>query len=176
MDIPKRITDIASAISFVLTTEGAAAFDDLTRSVRTQRSVAEHLAERIPHAPLRPRRRIHPCATRPDAADARNGHVHGRLRHPAVADRKCHLGVTNLTGHPAIALKAGFVDHAPVELMLTGRLYEEATLLSGRAGVRTRDAVAHETEPLRYVAGSRQAVTGNWLPVPASGRAGRTGS
>jgi Asp-tRNA(Asn)/Glu-tRNA(Gln) amidotransferase A subunit family amidase len=39
------------------------------------------------------------------------------------------LGVTNLTGHPALALKAGFVDNAPVELMLTGRLYDEATLL-----------------------------------------------
>ena len=40
------------------------------------------------------------------------------------------LGVTNLTGHPAIALKAGFIDNAPVELMITGQLYDEATLLS----------------------------------------------
>ncbi len=39
------------------------------------------------------------------------------------------LGATNLTGHPAIALKAGFIDNRPVELMVTGRLYDEATVL-----------------------------------------------
>ena len=39
------------------------------------------------------------------------------------------LGLTNLTGHPAVALKAGFVNKAPVELMITGRLYDEATVL-----------------------------------------------
>jgi Asp-tRNA(Asn)/Glu-tRNA(Gln) amidotransferase A subunit family amidase len=39
------------------------------------------------------------------------------------------LGITNLTGHPALALKAGFNDGAPVELMVTGRLYDEATVL-----------------------------------------------
>ena len=39
------------------------------------------------------------------------------------------LGITNLTGNPALALKAGFNDGAPVELMVTGRLYDEATVL-----------------------------------------------
>jgi aspartyl-tRNA(Asn)/glutamyl-tRNA(Gln) amidotransferase subunit A len=39
------------------------------------------------------------------------------------------LGLTNLTGHPAVALKAGFVANAPVEIMVTGRLYDEATML-----------------------------------------------
>ena len=39
------------------------------------------------------------------------------------------LGLTNLTGHPAVALKAGFIDNRPVELMVTGRLYDEATVL-----------------------------------------------
>jgi Asp-tRNA(Asn)/Glu-tRNA(Gln) amidotransferase A subunit family amidase len=39
------------------------------------------------------------------------------------------IGVTNLTGHPAISLKAGFIDNRPVELMVTGRLYDEATIL-----------------------------------------------
>jgi len=39
------------------------------------------------------------------------------------------LGATNLTGHPAIALKAGFIDNRPIELMVTGRLYDEATVL-----------------------------------------------
>jgi Asp-tRNA(Asn)/Glu-tRNA(Gln) amidotransferase A subunit family amidase len=39
------------------------------------------------------------------------------------------LGLTNLTGHPAVALKAGFVNNTPVEIMVTGRLYDEATML-----------------------------------------------
>ena len=36
--------------------------------------------------------------------------------------------MTNLTGHPAIALKCGISGDTPVMLMITGRLYEEATL------------------------------------------------
>ena len=39
------------------------------------------------------------------------------------------LAITNLTGHPAVALRAGFVANAPLELMVTGRLYDEATTL-----------------------------------------------
>ena len=39
------------------------------------------------------------------------------------------LGLTTLTGHPAVAMRAGFVANAPVELMVTGRLYDEATVL-----------------------------------------------
>jgi len=39
------------------------------------------------------------------------------------------LPLTNLTGHPAVALRAGFVNNAPVEVMVTGRLYDEATTL-----------------------------------------------
>ena len=37
--------------------------------------------------------------------------------------------MTNLTGHPALCLKMGFVDNLPQSLMLTGSLYNEATLL-----------------------------------------------
>tara|TARA_Y100000588_G_scaffold388233_2_gene487968 strand:+ start:107 stop:838 length:732 start_codon:yes stop_codon:yes gene_type:complete len=43
--------------------------------------------------------------------------------------RSLSLTMTNLTGHPALAMKAGFVDDLPVSIMLTGRLYEEASLL-----------------------------------------------
>jgi Asp-tRNA(Asn)/Glu-tRNA(Gln) amidotransferase A subunit family amidase len=38
------------------------------------------------------------------------------------------LTVSNLTGHPAIALKAGFVEKLPQSIMITGRLYDEATM------------------------------------------------
>ncbi len=36
--------------------------------------------------------------------------------------------VCNLTGHPAISLKAGIVGGRPRPLMITGRLYDEATI------------------------------------------------
>jgi hypothetical protein len=39
------------------------------------------------------------------------------------------LTITNLTGHPALVLKAGFRDGLPVALMITGRPYEEAEAL-----------------------------------------------
>lgn len=38
------------------------------------------------------------------------------------------LMITNLTGHPAIALKCGFIDNLPAAIMVTGRLYDEATV------------------------------------------------
>ena len=37
--------------------------------------------------------------------------------------------MTNLTGHPAVVLPAGFVDNLPVALMVTGKLWNEETLL-----------------------------------------------
>ena len=36
---------------------------------------------------------------------------------------------TNLTGHPAIVLPAGFVDNLPIALMVTGKLWGEADVL-----------------------------------------------
>src|SRR5262249_39804226 len=38
--------------------------------------------------------------------------------------------ITNLTGHPAVTVNAGFAGNLPVGLMATGRLYDESTLLS----------------------------------------------
>ena len=64
------------------------------------------------------------------------------------------LGLTNLTGHPAVALKAGFVANAPVEIMVTGRLYEEATML--RVALAYADQVAHH-ESFAVTSGRRGA-------------------
>jgi amidase len=41
--------------------------------------------------------------------------------------------VTNLTGHPAVVLPGGFIDGLRIGLMLTGRLWDEATLLRAAA-------------------------------------------
>ena len=57
------------------------------------------------------------------------------------------LGLTNLTGHPAVAVRAGFVADAPLMLMLTGRLYEEATLM-GVALAHERATTWNEKNPM----------------------------
>jgi Asp-tRNA(Asn)/Glu-tRNA(Gln) amidotransferase A subunit family amidase len=39
------------------------------------------------------------------------------------------ITMTNLTGHPAIVVKSGFVEGMPEAIMVTGRLFEEGTIL-----------------------------------------------
>jgi Asp-tRNA(Asn)/Glu-tRNA(Gln) amidotransferase A subunit family amidase len=129
IDIPASITSISNTISFVLTTEGAAAFDDLTRSkditdpslgawpnaFRTHRFVPAVEYIRAQRARTLLIREMESLMSRYDVFLSPSGGP--------------TLGATNLTGHPAIALKAGFIDKRPVELMVTGRLYDEATVL-----------------------------------------------
>jgi Asp-tRNA(Asn)/Glu-tRNA(Gln) amidotransferase A subunit family amidase len=129
VDIPKAITEIAGNISFILTTEGAASFDDLTRSCeindpslnswpnafRTHRFVPAVEYIRAQRARTLLMREMEAFMSKYDVLLSPTG--------------SSTLPVTNLTGHPAVALKAGFFEGAPVELMLTGRLYGEVTLL-----------------------------------------------
>lgn len=120
---------LSSNIGFILSTEAAAAFDDLTRSkdiqdpslntwpntFRTHRFVpaVEYIrAQRV--RTLLVRRMEDVMST-----------FHAFLTPTGSAS----LGLTNLTGHPAVALKAGFYNNMPVEIMVTGRLYDEATVL-----------------------------------------------
>ncbi len=122
-------TRLASMINFILTTEGAAAFDDLTRSkdindpslgtwpnaFRTHRFVPAVEYIRAQRARTLLIREMDVLMSRYDAF--------------ITPTQSASLGLTNLTGHPAVALKAGFVANAPVEIMVTGRLYDEATTL-----------------------------------------------
>ena len=48
--------------------------------------------------------------------------------------------ITNLTGHPAVVVPAGFVDGLPVALMLTGKRWDEATVLRAAAGFEAATA------------------------------------
>ena len=136
IELPETLTRYSNAISFVLNTEAAAAFDDLTRSpgikdeslnawpnsFRTHRFVpaVEYIrAQRIRTLLMREMDRL--MSTYDAFLSSTNSST---------------LGLTNLTGHPAVAVRAGFVANAPLMLMVTGRLYDEATTL--------RVALAHE--------------------------------
>ena len=52
--------------------------------------------------------------------------------------------MTNLTGHPAMVVPAGFVEGLPIALMLTGKLWGEATL--ARAGAAFEVATQWHTK------------------------------
>ncbi len=131
---PIAIPDFPTgAIGFVLSAEAAAAFDDLTRSKGIDQLVSQE-ANAWPNT-FRTSRFI-PAVEYIRAQRARTL----LMRHfdQLMAEYDVFLsptgggslGATNLTGHPALAMKAGFVDGMPVSLMITGRLYDEATVLA----------------------------------------------
>jgi Asp-tRNA(Asn)/Glu-tRNA(Gln) amidotransferase A subunit family amidase len=117
----------ANSLNFLLSVEAAAAFDELLRSRGTdlmERSTwpATFRAARfVPAVEYLRGQRIRTMLMREwdtfmskyDAFISSNG---------------AGLAQTNLTGHPAIALKCGFVNDLPRVLMVTGRLYDEGTI------------------------------------------------
>lgn len=127
IDLPGR--DIAGAISFVLGTEAAAAFDDLTRT----EAIRDESLNTWPNT-FRTHRFV-PAVEYIRAQRARTllirqmEELMGRYDVFLSPTSSASLGITNLTGHPALSLKAGFLDGGPLELMITGRLYDEATVL-----------------------------------------------
>jgi Asp-tRNA(Asn)/Glu-tRNA(Gln) amidotransferase A subunit family amidase len=129
VELPANITSIGNTIGFVLTTEGAAAFDDLIRS----KDANDPSLNTWPNA-FRTHRFV-PAVEYIRAQRARTLLIREMEKFMSQYDvflsptGSASLGVTNLTGHPAISLKAGFVDNRPIELMVTGRLYDEATIL-----------------------------------------------
>ncbi len=121
------------AIGFVLSAEAAAAFDDLTRN-------KEQLATLTAQAPgdwpntFRSSRFI-PAVEYIRAMRARRLLMQEMDKLMSQYDvflspapGSASLTVTNLTGHPALALKCGFIDNMPASIMVTGRLYDEATV------------------------------------------------
>ena len=130
---PISMPDMPSnAIGFVLSAEAAAAFDDLTRShgidqltSQSQRSWPNSFrtARFIPAVEYIRAQRVRRLLMQRMEA------LMGDYDLFVSPSRSASLGVTNLTGHPAIALKAGFANGMPVSLMFTGRLYDEVTIL-----------------------------------------------
>jgi len=127
---PMTLPDFpATAINFILDAEAAAAFDDLTRSGDANQMTNSswpnsfRTSRFIPAVEyIRAQRARTLLSRQMDAAMAK----FDVFLSPTGGNS---LGITNLTGHPAACLKAGFVDGLPQALMITGRLYDEANLL-----------------------------------------------
>ena len=122
----------ADALRIILNAESAAAFDDLTRS-RGVDTLTQQDANAWPNS-FRSSRFI-PAVEYLRAQRARRllaremDGIMTRYDAFVTPTRSRSLTITNLTGHPALAITAGFADGLPVALMMTGRLYDEATLL-----------------------------------------------
>lgn len=121
------------AISFVLSAEAAAAFDDLTRDKDKLATLTGQSPGDWPNS-FRSSRFI-PAVEYIRAMRARRLLMQEMDRLMSQYDvflspapGSASLTITNLTGHPAIALKCGFVDNMPQSIMVTGRLYDEATV------------------------------------------------
>jgi Asp-tRNA(Asn)/Glu-tRNA(Gln) amidotransferase A subunit family amidase len=122
-------TQLANTLSFILSVEAAAAFDDLTRTE----------AGRHPSLNTWPNTfRTHRYVPAVEYIRAQRARTLLMRQMDALMSQydvflsptnSSSLGLTNLTGHPALALRAGFLDDMPVEVMITGRLYEEGTVL-----------------------------------------------
>ncbi len=120
------------AISFALRAEAAASFDDLTRNRGIDQLTRQNAAA-WPNT-FRTSRFI-PAVEYIRAQRARTLLMRQMDELMSSYDvfisptQSASLEITNLTGHPALVLKAGFVDGMPVGIMITGRLYDEATVL-----------------------------------------------
>ncbi|UOQ96858.1 amidase [Hymenobacter sp. 5317J-9] len=121
-------------LRFVLTAEGAAAFDGLTRSGRDGQMV---LQNRFAWPNTFRSSRFIPAVEYLQAQRARSLLIEQMDAQLKGFDAyitpsfSASLVVTNLTGHPAIALPNGFTPQGlPTTITFIGQLYEEGTLLA----------------------------------------------
>jgi Asp-tRNA(Asn)/Glu-tRNA(Gln) amidotransferase A subunit family amidase len=131
VDLPD-IGSMTNTLSFILDAEAAAAFDDLTRSGDVEQLRSGTSASSWPNT-FRSGRFI-PAVEYIRAQRARVllmrefDTLMSKYQVLLSAGSDATLSTTNLTGHPAMAVKCGIVNNTPQILMLTGRLYDEGTM------------------------------------------------
>jgi Asp-tRNA(Asn)/Glu-tRNA(Gln) amidotransferase A subunit family amidase len=127
IELPKFNT---GALRVILSSEAAAAFDDLTRS-----GGVNQLKGQTPNDWPNSFRvsRLIPAVEYIRAQRARTLLMHEMDKFMSNWDvlvsptNSGSLLVTNLTGHPQIVVPCGFPNNNPMGLLFTGRLYEEGT-------------------------------------------------
>ncbi len=134
--IPIELPDYpVEALSFILTAEAAAAFDDLTRSgddallVRQTKDAWPHvfrLAHLIPAVEYIQANRVRTLIIQAMAALMEDVDLYVA---PSLVGH--NLLLTNLTGHPAVVVPNGMgEDGTPTSITFSGKLFDEATVLA----------------------------------------------
>jgi Asp-tRNA(Asn)/Glu-tRNA(Gln) amidotransferase A subunit family amidase len=124
------------SITFLLSVEAAAAFDELTRSGKDDKMVRQ-IRNAWPNV-FRYSRLV-------PAVEYINAN---RLRTQLIQDmdemlkdkkidvyitpswRSSNLSITNLTGHPSVVVPTGFFEGKPTSITFSGKLYEENKVLA----------------------------------------------
>jgi Asp-tRNA(Asn)/Glu-tRNA(Gln) amidotransferase A subunit family amidase len=134
IELPKKYP--ASAIGFVLTTEAAAAFDELTRSGRDDLLVRQDnraWPNTFRQAQLTPAvEYIRANRIRTLLMQEMDEKLEGIDVYITPSYEGGNLGLTNLTGHPAVVLPNGFQpsDGTPTSINFVGRNFGETELLA----------------------------------------------
>jgi Asp-tRNA(Asn)/Glu-tRNA(Gln) amidotransferase A subunit family amidase len=146
-DLPVR------AVTLMLGTEAAAAFDEITR---------KHVTEGLNSWPATFRQgQFVPAVEYIRAARVRTRLMQAMAERMAKVDLYVGSGldlpITNLTGHPTVVFPVGFRDRdgrpMPGSLTLTGRLFDESTLLAVAHAVQQAARDNSRRPPLeRYLA------------------------
>lgn len=134
--VPIELPDLpVSALSFILSAEAGAAFDDLTRSGRDDRMVRQiedawpnvfRQARTIPAVEYIQANRVRTLVMREMEAV-----LEGIDCWVAPSFGGSNLLLTNLTGHPAVVLPDGFrSDGRPTSITFNGRLFGESEILA----------------------------------------------
>lgn len=130
VDLPDM--PLTGMLSFILEVEAAASFDDLTRSgevnqlqTGTSRSTWPNTFKVARFVPAVEYLRAQRART---ILMQQMDQFMSQFDVLLSAGADATLSTTNLTGHPAMSVKCGFVNNLPRILMLTGQLYDEATM------------------------------------------------
>lgn len=124
------LSQVAGAMNLILNVESGAAFDDVTRSGEVNALSTGASRSSWPNT-FRHARYV-PAVEYIKAMRARTilqRRMDEWMKWDAILSPGDSLtSVTNLTGHPAISLKGAIVGGRPRPLVITGRLYDEATI------------------------------------------------
>jgi Asp-tRNA(Asn)/Glu-tRNA(Gln) amidotransferase A subunit family amidase len=152
--VPIELPDYPiEAMSFILSAEAAAAFDELTRSGRDDLLARQEQqawpnalrqARLIPAVEYIQANRLRTLAMRAMDALVREVDLY-------VSFGATDLLLTNLTGHPAVVVPTGVTAAgAPTSITFGGRLYDEATLLAVAKAYQDATGLHLQRPPLDF--------------------------